>query len=173
MVDDVVNALANDDDDENAVTAPAVWHIGLAQAISRCSSSLQSELMGNKLLSLMIEWCATPKPASQGVAYRDFAYLYRDDGKPLEQLRNRSPRNNIYVGIHQSLLTGLGDATLDAAIDRCWEIYSRTFWANWEALIFCQSCLELAKRGQNVDQITIFLGPGGVGLSLYLSLIHI
>ena len=115
----------------------------------------------------MIEWCATPKPASQGVAYKDFAYLYRDDGKPLEQLRNRSPRNNIYVGIHQSLLSGLGDATLDAAIDRCWKIYSRTFWANWEALIFCQSCSELAKRGQNVDQITIVLGPGGVGLSLY------
>ena len=82
-------------------------------------------------------------------------------------LRNRSPRNDIYVGIHQSLLSGLGDATLEAAIDRCWKNYSRTFWANWEALIFCQSCLELAKRGQNVDQITIFLVPGGVGLSLY------
>ena len=46
----VEDDVANDDVDENVVTAPAVWNIGLAQAISRCSTSLQAELMGNKLL---------------------------------------------------------------------------------------------------------------------------
>ena len=46
-------------------------------------------------------------------------------------------------------------------------MYSKTFWANASALEFCQACLGMTMRGRNVDQICIFLGPGGVGLSLY------
>ena len=74
----------------------------------------------------------------------------------------------MYVGINRTLLDAV-DPTFEANVERCWKIYSRTFWANAKAFEFCQACLEIAKRGLNVDQICIFLGPGGVGLSLYTS----
>ena len=78
-------------------------------------------------------------------------------------LDSRSPFHNIYVGIDKSLL----DPVLDAAIDKTMKMYERTFWAINPALTFCQACIAMAKRGKNVNQIAFFLGPGGVGLSLF------
>ena len=66
-------------------------------------------------------------------------------------------------------LLGSVDPELDAAIIRCAEIYQRTFWANANAFEFCQANIEMARRGLNVDQTCIFLGPSGVGLSLMTS----
>ena len=43
----------------------------------------------------------------------------------------------------------------------------QTFWACSRGFEFCQACEELALRGHNIDQITVLLGPGGVGLSLF------
>ena len=120
------------------MASPNVWYLALAQTISKMGAQLQSELMGTKLISLMIEWCETPKPACKGVAYSDFAYLYDKDGKTLLPLSNRRPQNNIYVGIRRNLLDTV-DPVLDAAIDRVWNIYSRTFWANANGLEFCQA----------------------------------
>ena len=78
-------------------------------------------------------------------------------------LDKRSAFHNIYTGISKALL----DPVLDSAIEKVQKMYERTFWAALPALIFCQACIALAKRGKNVNQITFFLGPGGVGLSLY------
>jgi hypothetical protein len=142
------------------------WYITVAKSVAKLSSTLQGELLGNKLISLMVEWCESPKEAACGVAYKDFVHLYDQSEGTITPITNRSPDHNIYIGIDRCLF-GSGDPCLNAAIDRVWGIYGRTFWANSQALVFCQACLELAKRGQNVDQITIFLGPGGVGLSLY------
>ena len=52
---------------------------------------------------------------------------------------------------------------------KMYDIYKKTFWANTNAFRYCQACFEIAKRGMNVNEIAIFLGPGGVGLSLYSS----
>ena len=46
---------------------------------------------------------------------------------------------------------------------------SELFWVALLAFTFCQACLALAKRGKNINQITFFLGPGGVGLSLFIA----
>ena len=37
------------------------------------------------------------------------------------------------------------------------------------AFKFGQACLALAKRGLNINCITMYVGPGGVGLSKYTS----
>ena len=75
------------------------WYILLAKQVSRITSSLQSELMGSKLISLMIEWCDTPKPQTRGVAYLDFSYVYDDSTSSIKPLKQKSPSNDLYVGI--------------------------------------------------------------------------
>ena len=55
------------------------------------------------------------------------------------------------------------------AIDRLEKIYSETFWAIPASFEFGQACLALAKRGLNINPITVYVGPGGVGLSKYTS----
>ena len=50
---------------------------------------------------------------------------------------------------------------------RLTKIFRETFWAIPAAFTFGQACLALAKRGMNVNVITLYLGPGGVGLSKY------
>ena len=80
-------------------------------------------------------------------------------------LNTRDPANNIYIGIPSCLL-GV-DPALEAATDRYQRLIEQTFWSCNEGFEFCQACEELARRGYNIDLITILLGPGGVGLSLF------
>ena len=75
----------------------------------------------------------------------------------------RSPFNNIYTGFPSPLL----DPVLERHVNEVMEIISRTFWANVGAWRFTQACREMVHRGLNVNQITYFIGPGGVGLSLF------
>lgn len=80
----------------------------------------------------------------------------------------RSHANNIYIGIRRTLLDDV-DPVLNRAAERLEKIYRETFWAIPNAFEFGQACLALAKRGSNINQITLYLGPGGVGLSKYTS----
>ena len=52
-------------------------------------------------------------------------------------------------------------------MDRLEAIFSETFWAIPAAFELGQACMALAKRGLNVNTLTLYLGPGGVGLSKY------
>ena len=83
-------------------------------------------------------------------------------------LSARSPHANLYIGIEHNLLTGM-DPVLERAMNRLEKIYSETFWAIPESFEFRQACLALAKRGLNINPITVYVGPGGVGLSKYTS----
>ena len=85
-----------------------------------------------------------------------------DDGNAVESARSASA--NLSVDIERDVLDDVGPV-LEAAIGRLEKICASTFWAIPSAFEHGQACLALAKRGLNVNQITLHLGPGGVGLS--------
>ena len=154
------------------------WYIVVAQSISRFSPTLIKKLEHGRILPFLSEWCMTPKQAVAGVAHPDCILLYDVEGKAVVYLKDkknekgevlesaRSASANIYVGIERSLLDAV-DPVMETAIARLEKIYSETFWAIPAAFQLGQACLALAKRGLNVNQITLYLGPGGVGLSKY------
>ena len=134
--------------------------------MSKLSAALQTELLGNKLISYFIEWCETPTPRVAGVAYLDTLYLYDEGGRNITFLSERKPDHNLYLGIRHPVCANL-DPVLSDAIAKVQKAYDQTFWAIPEAFKFGQACQALAKRGRNVDCLTLYWGPGGVGLSLY------
>ena len=154
------------------------WYIVVAQSISRFSPTLIKKLEHGRILPFLSEWCMKPKQAVAGVAHPDCILLYDSEGKPVVYLKDkkddkgqviesaRSASANLYVGIERNLLDAV-DPVLEAAIDRLEKIYSETFWAIPAAFQLGQACLALAKRGLNVNHITMYVGPGGVGLSKY------
>ena len=154
------------------------WYIVVAQAISRFSPGLIKKLEHGKIIPFLSEWCMTPKKARCGCVFKDCIVYYDVDDKPMVYQADerdhagrklhaaRSPSANLYVGIERTLLDKV-DPVLQAAMDRLEKIYSSTFWAIPMAFQFGQACLALAKRGLNINPITLYLGPGGVGLSKY------
>ena len=156
-------AGADGDDDAGNID---LWYIFLAKGVDRVHAQLQSELLGTKLMQYIIEWCNMPSKKANAFAFLDCCYKFDTKGGNVEFLPTRSPDHDIYLGVPCKLL-GPVDPVLDAAISRCEQIYQRTFWSNANAFEFCQANMEMARRGHNVDQITIMLGPGGVGLSLF------
>ena len=87
-----------------------------------------------------------------------------DEGTVIESARRASA--NLCVGIERNLLDGV-DPVIEAAIARLDKIYASTCWAIPSAFEHGQACLALAKRGLDVNHITMYLGLGGVGLSKY------
>ncbi len=145
------------------VGAADVWHVAIAQTANKVSNKLQMELLNPKVLTFFTEWCGEPDPRVSAVAYTDISVVYDQDGIPVSFLDKRSPDNNIYIGVRSALL-GAVDPVLEAALQRVQDIYSATFWSIPEAFKFCQAAQALAKRGHNVDVITVFWGPGGAAL---------
>jgi hypothetical protein len=146
------------------------WYILTAVSISKVSATIQRELLAKNLIAHFSEWCATPDQRKSGVSYLNYCYHYKSGATPMEFLKAHSAINNIYVGIpHKLQLPRLKmmDRKLLTAIARCQKIYQQTFWANAAALEYVQACVEYAKRGFNINELGIFLGPGGVGLSLF------
>ncbi|CAK0802819.1 unnamed protein product [Prorocentrum cordatum] len=165
------------EDAEGALAAPAPdtsnsadsWFVLTAQTVSKVSTKLQYELLGNKLVPYFIEWCSTDMQRVPGCACADCCVLYdRSAFENVCLLSSRSPENNIYLGIPTPLL----DPVLGAAMERVQRVYEQLFWSIPESFVFGQAAQALAKRGQNIDQITVYWGPGGVGLSFYTSHLH-
>lgn len=148
-----------------------LWHIYTAQAIAKVSSQLQTELLGSKVMSYFAEWCRTSHVKAKGVAFADCITLYDVDAAPVKFEQSRSPNHNIYIGINVPLLLRC-DPVLRAAMERVGRAYEQTFWAVPRAFQFGQACQALAKRGLNVNQLTVYWGPGGVGLSLFSEHLH-
>ena len=115
------------------------WYILTAQAISRVSSSVQKELIGNKLMPYFIEWCSTDSPRTKGVSYLDCAYRYDHGSENVSFLQTRSPTQNIYLGFLSKLLAGV-DPVLAAVKERLQRTFEQTFWAIPQAFIFGQAC---------------------------------
>jgi hypothetical protein len=172
-----------------------MWAIIVAQTMCKVASAMQREILEGKLISYFTEWCNTPSPRVPGVCYRDYIVAYDRNGEPTQYLNRRSPLNNIYIGIDAdylgfdpdllqgliredmsetelcSVLRGI-DPVLISNIDRYTEAMSRTFWSCYDGFEVQQACEALAKRGLNIDMITVVRSSGGVGSSLYSAGLH-
>ena len=131
--------------------------------VAKCANKVQNELMHDNIIKYFSEWCETEDCRQAGCCFADCAFMYDHNDKPVFMLDKRSAFHNIYIGVNKALL----DPVVNAAVDKVEKMYERTCWAAMPAFLFCQACMALAKRGENVNQITFFLGPGGVGLSLF------
>ena len=63
------------------------------------------------------------------------------------------------------------DPVLDTAKRGLERFLQTTFWENLPVLMCCQAAQALAKRGESIDRYFIGIGPGGVGQSLYSTLL--
>jgi hypothetical protein len=139
------------------------WHIIVAQTMTRVASAMQREILEGKLISYFTEWCDTPSPRTPGVCYRDYIVVYDREGEPTQYIAQRSPANNIYVGIDtdylgfkaevmelelsedmdghalRDALRGV-DPVLIASIERYTDAMSRTFWSCHGGFEVQQAC---------------------------------
>jgi hypothetical protein len=150
-----------------------LWHIIVAQTMCKVASAMQKEILEGKLISYFTEWCHTASPRVPGVSYRDYIIVYDQGGEPTQYLKQRSPLNNIYIGIDAdylgfdpSLLSGIVhedmneadlcsvlqgiDPVLVSNIDRYTEAMSKTFWSCYDGFEVQQAC------EVNVDIILLF-----------------
>ena len=139
------------------------WTIALGKTVWKVCQSLRGDMMHDKLISLLVEWCETPSASAKCVSYTDTCIMYdTSQEQPVQHVR-KSALNNCYTFIPHPLL----DPVLRVYVERLQKFYAQTFWAN-QAIFLCnQAALALAKRGVNVDRCFIGKSPGGVGQSLF------
>ena len=139
------------------------WTIALAKRIWKLCQSVRNDLMHERLVSLLVEWCETPHAQKPCVSYEDTCVQY-DISREI-QLKHvtKSAENDCYVYIPHPLI----DPVLATHADRLQKFYAQTFWANNTVFECCLAAMALAKRGFNVDRCFIGISPGGVGQSLF------
>ena len=126
----------------------------VVKAIISCSSEMQNDLCGKRLVGNFLEWCDTPlirKPTTDG------CWLFDEIE---EDVRSVVPHtdNNVYLSMPHLA----GDPVMAANKDRVLEFLRATFFDNAAALE-CQlaaRCLTL--RGVSIVRAFITVGPGGV-----------
>ena len=150
-------------------TAVRYWYILVAQSVTKVQSQIQKEIHRTELPKFFTEYCAKEHRRTRGVAYLNCCLQYDADGENISFFSERKPSNNLYIGFNCNLHTVLDgvDPLLMAHIERIEGVMSRTFWCNLAGYKYGQAAQALAKRGLNINAITIYWGPGGVGLSLY------
>ena len=141
------------------------WYIHIAKNMCSIAGKYNVELFGKQMYTLFVEWCGLSKRAASAIAFLDTTVMYDRDGVSVTFIREKSPDQNVYLGIHRSVLDGV-DPVLEAAVDTITLAYERTFWSNHAGFEYCTARESLARRGFNVDTITGLIGPGGVGMSL-------
>lgn len=148
---------------DDAVERGSGWTQKVADLIWKVCQSVRGDMMHDRLISLLVEWCETPRAAKKCVAYEDTCVLYDTTIEiPVRHVPKKAD-NNCYVYIPHSLL----DPVLSQHVRRLQQFYEQTFWANHDVFLCNQAALALAKRGVNVDRCFIGESPGGVGQSLF------
>jgi hypothetical protein len=136
--------------------APTHWPILTAEALSRIGLQVQKELMDERIISYIIEWCDTPDRRVPGIAYNDTCVLYDTNGRNVLMV-TRGPERNVYLRIQHGLL----DPVLQDHLDGLKKFIGQTFWANNDVYLCFQAAQALAKRGANIDRCFIGVSPGG------------
>jgi len=167
---------ADDDDDDGVDLAAEVqmqdnqnkkardeWTIALGKRVWKICQSIRSDLMHEKLVSLLVEWCETPRSQKQCVAYEDTFVQYDVSRETILKHLPKSSDHDCYIYIPHPLL----DPTLEQHKQRLHKFYQQTFWANNDVFACNMAAMALAKRGFNVDRCFIGESPGGVGQSLF------
>jgi len=92
------------------------------------------ELLEDRLVSYLTEWCESLSEAKPGCAYLDCSVLY-DRAGSVVQFAAKSPDNNIYTLVPQALM----DPVLEDAAVRLSTFFKQTFWCNMNILKCCQA----------------------------------
>ncbi len=142
---------------ESEDAPPKRWPIYTAQALSRIGLSIQKELLGERLIAYVIEWCETESRMQPGCCYRDASIVYDDTSECHVSFTDRGPQNNIYVRIPHPLLCPV----VRENTEKLQVFYSRMFWRNLEMYECCASALALATRLENIDRCFMGVSPGG------------
>lgn len=142
------------------------WTILAAKTISKFSINMQRTLVTDRLISRYVEWCDTPNPRAQGVAFSDVCIALGAGGGKATVINNR-PDSNLYLAIPHPLR----DPVLDESRDKVQKFLQQTFWSNTPALECQFAALAIALRGLNVDRAFWGIGSGGVGQSLFSALL--
>ena len=126
----------------------------LADALSKVGSSMQRQLLEDKIFNLVVEWCDTPQIRSAGCSYQDCAVMYDTSADRHVSMVGDSPSNNIYLHIAHPLLgCRLGDPVLQNAEVRLSKFYAQTFWLNNEATWIASSAACLLFNIAAVQQL--------------------
>ena len=157
-----------DDVDEEPVAGndgkPGVsWNLSLAKKNWKLCQCIRNEMMHDKLISLLVEWCETGNARRPCVSFVDTCVQYDISRETFLIHVKKSALNDCYVYIPHPLL----DPVLAQHSERLQKFYSQTFWANNDVFQCCLAAMALAKRGFNVDRCFIGESPGGVGQSLF------
>ena len=90
-------ALALPHADEAPQANRSDWTANMAQAIWKICQSLRGDMMHDRLISLLVEWCETTASANKCVAYQDTCVVYdRSVQRPVQHVR-KSASNNCYI----------------------------------------------------------------------------
>ncbi len=146
----------------DAAEDSVAWTIYLAVALSKIAYQLQKELLDERIITYVAEWCSTPDQRRAGLSYSNVCVLYDQGDKNLELVKHR-PENNVYLAIPHPLT----DAVLDSHVRDLQQFHAHTFWANAPVFRCFQAAQALARRYENIDRCFLGLSPGGVGQSLY------
>lgn len=139
------------------------WNLSLAKRIWKLCQCIRNEMMHDKLISLLVEWCETANARRPCVSFVDTCVQYDISRENHLMHVKKSALNDCYVYIPHPLL----DPVLTQHNERLQKFYSQTFWANNDVFHCCLAAMALAKRGFNVDRCFIGESPGGVGQSLF------
>jgi hypothetical protein len=89
-------AEVGEDGDPDAGEAPLHWNFITATAISKVGLQIQRELLEERTIAYLIEWCDTPDIRCAGVAFTDISVMYDVDGNHVKLVK-KSPDHNLYL----------------------------------------------------------------------------
>ena len=138
------------------------WTSAAAQAVMRCSCTLQAELLNKKLITYFAEWCGTECPRNCGFARPDSCWLFVEEGTTHLRCVQPAPHQNIYVRVPHPMQ----DVVFASTKTRVMKFLTSTFFDNAPALKCQFAAMTLVLRGQNITRAFWTIGPGGVGQSM-------
>ena len=100
-------------DEEDAAVAPRpvqrpgrekTWTQHLAEMVWKVCQSLRGDMMHDKLIALLVEWCEAPASATKCVAYENTCVVYDTTSDVPVIHAPKSAQNNCYVYIPHALV---------------------------------------------------------------------
>ena len=134
---------------------------------------IMEQVIKGAIIPYYAEYLDEWKEAALGFCLVDACFAHSNDasralGRDMLRQVKKSPKNNIYMHIERRIT----DHLADTALARLELFLIRTFYRNERALECTMSALTLCFLGYNVDRAFWSIGGGGVGQSLFTSLVN-
>ena len=112
--------------------------------------------------------------ALHGVDLEDVCLLYEPEtaAERMRRIMRQVEKSAATICTYVSILLCMGDPQLGASQARLSAFFGIASYSNSEAVSCTISGLSIALIGENADRAFWTIGPGGVGQSLFTSLIH-